>query len=443
MDADERKQEESDMSKRGLTRRQFIKGAAAASTASVFPSIVPSSALGLGEATAASERIVMGVIGSGFQGTSNMRGFMGFPDVQMVAIADVDEGHRKEAQAIVNKKYGNKDCADYNDFRELNAREDIDAVIVATPDHWHVLAAMDAARNGKDSYVQKPLAWSIEEGRAMCDAVEKHDVILQTGSQQRSDDRFRLACELVRNGRLGKLKYVNVGIPPNNKFVDATWSPEPVPEGFDYDFWLGPAPWAEYHHQRCHYEFRFLLDYSGGQVSNFGAHNLDIAQWGLGMDDSGPVEVTGNAEFPSSGLFTTATKVFFECTYANDVKVTCKTGKFGMTFEGSRGTVYVDRDKIRAVPASLLDEPIGEEEIHLYKSNHHYRNFADCVRSREEPICTAEIGHRSSTVCNLGNIAMRLGRTVKWDPEAETFPGDAEANALLGRDMRGPWNLDV
>jgi predicted dehydrogenase len=302
---------------------------------------------------------------------------------------------------------------------------------------------MDAARNGKDSYVQKPLAWSIEEGRAMCDAVEKHDVILQTGSQQRSDDRFRLACELVRNGRLGKLKYVNVGIPPNNKFVDATWSPEPVPEGFDYDFWLGPAPWAEYHHQRCHYEFRFLLDYSGGQVSNFGAHNLDIAQWGLGMDDSGPVEVTGNAEFPSSGLFTTATKVFFECTYANDVKVTCKTGKFGMTFEGSRGTVYVDRDKIRAVPASLLDEPIGEEEIHLYKSNHHYRNFADCVRSREEPICTAEIGHRSSTVCNLGNIAMRLGRTVKWDPEAETFPGDAEANALLGRDMRGPWNLDV
>ncbi len=431
------------MSARKLNRRQFIKGATALGTASVFPSIVPASALGRGKAVAASERIVMGIIGSGLQGTTNMNECMRFPDVQMVAVADVDAGHREEAQRIVNEKYSNTDCSGYNDFRVLNAREDIDAVIVATPDHWHVLAAIDAIKNGKDAYVQKPLAWSIEEGRALVDAVKKHDVILQTGSQQRSDDRFRLACELARSGRLGTLKYVNMGIPQNNRFAEPTWSPEPVPKGFDYDLWLGPAPWAEYHHQRCHYEFRFLLDYSGGQVTNFGAHHIDIAQWGLGMDDSGPVEIRGNAEFPKSGLFTTATKVFFECTYADGVKLTCKTGYFGMTFEGTEGTVYVDRNRIRAEPASILEEPIGKKEIHLYKSKNHFRNFVDCVRSRETPICDAEIGHRSSTVCSLGNIAMRLGRTVKWDPETERFPGDAEANALLGRDMRGSWTLDA
>ena len=420
-----------------------MRGAAAAGVASAFPNIVPASVLGRDGHVAASERIVMGVIGSGLQGTSNMEGFLRFRDVQMVAIADVDRGHREVAQAIVNEKYGNQDCAGYNEFEELNARDDIDAVIIATPDHWHVLAAIDAVENGKDAYVQKPLAWSVEEGRALSDAVKKHGRILQTGSQQRSDRRFRLACELARNGRLGTMKYVNVGIPPNNKFVGPTWSPEPVPEVLDYDRWLGPAPWAEYHHQRCHYEFRFILDYSGGQVTNFGAHNLDIAQWGLGMDDSGPVEVSGNGVFPASGLFTTATKVYFECTYANGVKLVCKTGNSGMTFEGTKGSVYVDRKQIKAEPASLLDEPIGETDIHLHKSTNHYRNFADCVLSREKPICDAEIGHRSSTICNIGNIAMRLGRTLQWDPKRERFANDREANKMLGRKMRGPWKLHV
>ena len=178
-------------------------------------------------------------------------------------------------------------------------------------------------------------------------------------------------------------------------------------------------------------------------MTNFGAHNLDIAQWGLGMDDSGPVEVSGNGVFPASGLFITATKVFFECTYADGVKMVCKTGNFGMTFEGTEGTVYVDRSQIRTEPATLLDEPIGESEVHLYQSENHYRNFADCVLSREKPICDEEVGHRSSTVCNLGNIAMRLGRHLKWDPKRERFVKDRQANAMLGRKMRGPWNLDA
>lgn len=431
------------MKKHMPTRRQFIRQSAALSAAFAVPTIIPSSAFGSDGHTAPSEKITMGVIGSGGQGTSNMTGFLGSHEVQMVAIADVDKSHREAAAAIVNMKYGNKDCALSNDFRELNGRDDIDAVIVATPDHWHVLIGIDALKKGKDAYVQKPLAWSVEEGRALCDAVTKHGRVLQTGSQQRSESQFRQACELVRNGRVGTLKYVNIGIPDNNKFCEPTWSPEPVPEGFDYDFWLGPAPWAEYHHQRCHYEFRFLLDYSGGQVTNFGAHNLDIAQWGLGMDDSGPVEVNGNGVFPASGLFTTATQVYFECKYANGVELVCKTGKFGMTFEGTDGTIYVDRKGIRSWPEDILKEEIGENEIHLYKSDNHYQNFIDCVKSRKDPICTAEVGHRSSTVCNIGNIAMRLGRRLEWDPAAERFPKDDEANTYLGRKMRGNWSLDA
>lgn len=431
------------MKKSTSTRRQFLRRAAAVGTAFAVPTIIPATALGLDGATAPSERITMGLIGSGGQGTSNMEGFLEFKDVQMIAIADVDKAHREAASAIVNKKYGNSDCALYNDFRELNDRTDIDAVIIATPDHWHALNAIDAIKKGKDTYVQKPLTWSVQEGRALCDAVKTHRRILQTGSQQRSDERFRQACELVRNGRIGTLKYINIGIPDNNRECEPTWTPEPVPEGFDYNFWLGPAPDAEYHHQRCHYEFRFILDYSGGQVTNFGAHNLDIAQWGLGMDDSGPVEVYGNGVFPESGIFTTATQVFFECTYANGVRLSCKTGKFGMTFEGTEGTIYVDRKRIEATPTEILNEKIGDNEIHLYESADHYRNFADCVKSRKECICTAEIGHRSATICNIGNIAMRLGRKLAWDPAAERFTGDDEANSMLGREMRGEWSLDI
>ena len=431
------------MKKSTSTRRQFLQRASALGTAFVIPTIIPSSALGLDGATAPSERITMGLIGSGGQGTSNMEGFLAFKDVQFLAIADVDKAHREAAAAIVNKQYGNTDCALFNDFRELNDRADIDAVIIATPDHWHALNAIDALKKGKDTYVQKPLTWSVREGRALCDAVKQYGRILQTGSQQRSDDRFRQACELVRNGRIGTLKYVNIGIPDNNKTCAPAWSPEPVPEGFDYNFWLGPAPAAEYHHQRCHYEFRFILDYSGGQVTNFGAHNIDIAQWGLGMDGSGPVDVDGNGVFPESGLFTTATQVFFECTYANGVRLTCKTGKSGMAFEGTEGTIYVDRKHIEATPPEILNEKIGDSEIHLYESADHYRNFADCVKLRKDPICTAEIGHRSATICNIGNIAMRLGRKLAWDPAAERFTGDEEANAMLGRKMRGDWTLEA
>lgn len=421
-------------------RRTFLKAAAAAS---LSPEIIPASAFGARERALPSDRITMGIIGTGGQGIDNMKQFLRSRQVQVVAVCDVDAAHRDEARKLVNKMYANSDCTACNDFREITRRDDIDAVCIATPDHWHVLPALDAARHGKDMYVQKPLALTIREGRVLSDVVKETGRILQTGSQQRSDERFHRACELVRNGRIGKLHSIHIGIPDNNRECTPTWVPEPVPEGFDYDFWLGPAPYAEYHPDRCHYNFRFILDYSGGQVTNFGAHNLDIAQWALDMDDSGPIEIAGNGVFPESGIFTTATRVFFECTYANGVRLTCKTGKFGMRFEGSEGTLYVDRSEIWALPEDILKEDIGDDEIHLYRSRDHFRNFIDCVKSREQPICNAEVGHRSSSVCNLGNISMLLGRRLHWDPKAEQFKNDDEANLMIARELRGDWSLET
>ncbi|MCP4645730.1 MAG: Gfo/Idh/MocA family oxidoreductase [bacterium] len=425
---------------RKLSRRSFLKGTAAGA-AFAFPAIIPASAMGADGATAPSERIVMGAIGTGRQGSGNMHGFMRRRDVQMVAVCDVDKGHRDGAKGAVDKRYENTDCKAYNDFRDITRRDDIDAVCVGTPDHWHTIPAIDAANNGKDMYVEKPLTLTIEEGRVLSDVVKKNGRILQTGSQQRSSSTFWKAAMLARNGKLGTINAVSVGIPGNNKECGPTWSPEPVPEGFDYNFWLGPAPAAEYHTLRCHYTFRFILDYSGGQVTNFGAHHLDIAQWALDMDASGPVEVSGNGTFPETGLFTTATKVYFECTSANGVKLYCKTGGPSLQIEGSRGTVRASRKSVASMPESLLEGKFQDFDTQLYMSRNHHGNFIDCVKSRKQPICNAEIGHRSATICHLGNIAMQLGRPLKWDPKAETFGADDEANSYIGREMRDPWTL--
>ncbi|MBX7258871.1 MAG: Gfo/Idh/MocA family oxidoreductase [Candidatus Hydrogenedentes bacterium] len=425
-------------SKRRLSRRSFLKTAGAAFA---FPAIIPSSALGADGAVAPSERIVMAAIGTGGQGMGNMGNFLGRKEVQMVAVCDVDTSHRNAAKENVDKKYQNSDCQAYNDFREITRRDDIDAVCIGTPDHWHVIPAIDAAKNKKDIYVEKPLTLAIGEGRVLSDVVKQHGRILQTGSQQRSSEYFWKAAMLARNGKLGTINQISVGIPGNNKECGPSWTPQPVPEGFDYNMWLGPAPWAEYHPLRCHYTFRFILDYSGGQVTNFGAHHLDIAQWALDMDESGPVEVSGNGAFPETGLFTTATKVFFECTYANGVKLYCKTGGPNIQIEGSEGSVRASRKNVTSNPASLLEADFSAFETQLYRSNDHHQNFLECVKSRKQPICTAEVGHRSATVCHLGNISMQLGRTLKWDPKAENFGDDQEANSHVLRAMREPWSL--
>jgi len=418
-----------------ITRREFLKSTvAAAATAFAVPTIVPSSVFG---ADAPSNRITIGSIGLGGMGTGNMKGFKGKSGSEVVAVCDVDAEHLEKARETAG--LDKKSC--YNDFRELIARDDIDAVVVATPDHWHVPISIEAVRAGKDVYCEKPLTLTIAGGRALADEVKRYGRILQTGSQQRSGNEFRRACELVRNGRIGKLHTIKVGIPGNNRTCPPTWEAEPVPKGFDYDMWLGPAPWEPYIEQRCHYQFRFILDYSGGQMTNWGAHYLDIAQWGNGADDTGPVEIEGKGDFPKSGLFTTAKKADIEYTYANGVKLVLKTGGGNTRFEGSEGWVFVTRGKIDAEPKSLLETKIGPDEIQLYKSRDHKQNFLDCIKSRREPIASAEIGHRSSTVCHLGNIAMLLGRKLKWDPEKERFTNDSAANRMVARSMRAPWRL--
>ncbi len=408
-----------------VNRREFLK---AAGVAVALPAIVPSSVFG---ADAPSNRITVGCIGVGGQGSGNMRNFSRRRESQVVAVCDVDAAHSERAARSV----GLDSKSSYRDFRDLLARDDIDAGSVATPDHWHVPTSIAAVRLGKDVYCEKPLTLTIAEGRKLADEVKRYGRVFQTGSQQRSGSEFRRACELVVNGRIGKLHTMRVGISGNNRKCEPTWTPEPVPEGFDYDLWLGPAPWEPYHTQRCHYQFRFILEYSGGQMTNWGAHHLDIAQWGNQADDTGPVEIRGKGEFPKTGLFTTALNAEVEYTYANGVKMFLSRGG-GTRFEGTEGWIYVNRGKLQAEPASILDSKIGSDEIRLYESRSHSQNFLDCIKSRKDPICSAEIGHRSSTVCHLGNIAMLLDRPLKWDPEAEQFINDDEANRMTWRPRR-------
>ncbi len=416
-----------------VTRRDFLKSSAVTAGAAIaLPAIVPASVFG---ADAPSNRITVGCIGLGGQGLSNMKAFKSKSDSEVVALCDVDAGHLEQARRTAG--LGRGGCC--KDFREVLARDDIDAVSVGTPDHWHVPVSIAAVRVGMDVYCEKPLTLTIAGGRALADAVRRYNRILQTGSQQRSSDNFRFACELVRNGRIGKVHTVRVSIPGNNKTCEPTWQAEPVPQGFDYDLWLGPAPWQPYATKRCHYEFRFLLDYSGGQITNWGAHYLDIAQWGLGMDDSGPVELLGKGEFPTSGLFTTATNTYFEATYANGVKLICSTGGSSTRFEGTDGWVDVNRSGMKCRPESLRQEKIGPDEIHLYQSRDHKQDFLDCVKDRQDPIANVEIGHRSASLCHLGNIAMLLKRKLNWDPVEERFINDDAANSMVARAMRSPW----
>jgi len=417
----------------GISRRSFLKTSAVTAGAALgLPAIVPASVFG---ANPPSERITFGCIGVGNMGASDLKAFKNNRGAQVVAVCEVDAQRLEAARKLA--QLDQKSC--YVDFRELLARTDIDAVTVVTPDHWHVPISIAAVRAGKDVYCEKPLTLTILEGRRLANEVKRYGRVLQTGSQQRSGDEFRKACELVRNGYIGEVTTVIAGLPGNNRKCEPTWEPQPVPEGFDYDRWLGPAECAPYHVQRCHYEFRFLLEYSGGQVTNWGAHHLDIAQWGLGMDDSGPVEIVGKGEFPTTGLFTTATRVDFECTYANGVKLLCRTGGGGTRFEGTKGWVHVNRGSLKAEPASLLTQTIGANEIHLQDSKSHHQNFLECIRSREQPIANVEIGHRSSTVCHLGNIAMLLKRPLKWNPAKEEFIGDDAANRMRWRPARAKW----
>ncbi|MCK4293261.1 MAG: Gfo/Idh/MocA family oxidoreductase [Planctomycetes bacterium] len=452
-----------------INRRQFFKKlGGGVATAIGFPYIVSSMALGKAGNVAPSNRITMGSIGVGGMGTNNMRAFLSQGDVQVVAVCDVvkasnEYGHwykngwqgpwfgREPARKIVQDHYARKTqsgkfrgCDAYVDFREVIARDDIDAVCITTPDHWHAIPVIMAAKAGKAIYCEKPLSLTIAEGRAMATAVQRYGVVFQTGTQRRSNQQFRFICELVRNGRIGRLKKIITSIGANNKEAPPKdWKPMLVPEWLDYEMWLGPAPWVPYHKDRCLYTFRFGLDYSGGQTTNLGAHFIDVAQWANGTDRTGPIEIEDlGGEYPADGFFTTVTKVHYKARYANGVEVSCKTDPGGpMRFEGTEGWIQLKGSKLTSQPESLKSSVIGPNEIHLYKSNDHHRNFVDCVKEHREAAAPIEVGHRSTSICNLGNIAMTLKRKLRWDPQIERFKNNDEANRMLARGTRSPWHI--
>jgi len=434
-----------------LTRRQFLgRTAAVAAGAATLPAIISSSALGKDGAVAPGDRIVMGCIGTGGQGTGNMRNFMSDPEVQMVAVCDVDKSHMDAAAAEVDKHYGAGSCTAYSDFRELLAREDINAVSIGTPDHWHGLVSVAAARAGKDIYCEKPLVNTIAEGRAVCDAVRANGRVLQTGSHERSTESIRYACELVRNGRLGTLKRILINLPCSDghhqeaRALTSIPDPEPVPEGLDWDFWLGHTPEVPYTPRRCHFWWRFILSYGGGEMTDRGAHVIDIAQLGAGTDDTTPVayEATG-VQTPGS-LYNTLWDYRFVNRYPSGLELVGTTDDpRGLRFEGDEGWIFVHihGGALEASKESLLSEKIGDDEVHLGRSPGHHRNFLDCVKSRKDPFAPVEVGHHTATICHLNNIAMLTGGKLEWDPERETVQGNPDARRLLAPTMRAPWKL--
>ena len=443
-----------------VSRRQFLQRSAATAGVLGFPWIVPASVLGRAGAVAPSNRVVLGCIGLGIQGTGNMRTFRGNSEVQVAAVCDVHETRRLEGKQAVDEYYGNQDCAAYKDFRELLARPDIDAVQITAPDHWHPLIALEATRRGKPMYCEKPIGWSVRAAQAVRKAVQESGVVFQFGTQQRSGAKFRLACELVRNGKIGELKTILVGVP-------ASWTcpkqpTEPVPKELDYDLWLGPAPLAPYCYQRCRphtqkegYSVWYCIsDYCLGMIGNWGVHHLDIAQWGNGTELSGPTEVEGSGVFPQDLLTDGATRWQIDNRYANGVTLvhmddgTARKHPLqvagyghGVLFLGTEGWVHVDREKIDANPATLLKTPFGPNELRLFKSDNHHANFIDAVKGRTKPAAPIDIAVRTDTLCHLEQIAIKLRRKLRWDPANEAFVNDDEANALLDRPMRGPWKL--
>ena len=438
-----------------MNRRQFLN---------LAPAIIPGTALGLNGAVAPSNRISLAIIGAGNQGFNDLKSFLRDERVQINAVCDVNRqspgywdggiAGREPARDWIEWHYGRekragtyKGCGIHEDFREVLARKDIDAVHIALPDHWHGTAVVAAAQAGKDIYGQKPLSLTIAEGRAMANAVKKYNRIFQCGSQQRSDVRFRKACELVRNGRLGKLLSVTCGLPGGISDYGRTFDrqdPEPIPAGFNYDMWLGPAPDAPYAPGRCHVNFRWILDYSGGQITDWGGHHPDIAQWGMGTELTGPVAIkNGQAQWAKEKLYNTATDYTFDAVYANGVTLNVSSrARSGVRFQGTDGWVWVNRGAIEASPLTLLEYTPQPNEVNLYKSADHYRNFIDCVISRKEPIAPIEQAHRSITIAHLGNISLRLGRDIRWDPVAEKVIGDDTANGMLRRPLRKPWQIE-
>ncbi len=428
-----------------LGRRKFLKGAIGAGAGTALFNIIPASALGRGGKPAPSNRIVMGCLGVGGQGSGNMGVFLGQPDTQIVAVCDVDKGHVNGAKSTVDKHYSNSDCTTYADFREMLARTDLDAISLATPDHWHAIPAIAALNAGFDVYGEKPISHCLMEGRAMADAQIKNARIWQTGSWQRSQSHFRFACELVRNGRIGKVVRIEVGLPTGSPTGPVTFTDAPA--DLDYEFWVGPSRWAPYCDKRTHWNWRWQLDYGGGQMMDWIGHHADIAQWGMGWDKTGPTEIEGKGDYPTEGIWNAATTYHFVCKSPGGVEMHVANGgnagiRGGTKWIGENGNwVWVDRGGLEASQKNLLHEYISPNETQLFHSPGHQREFLDSVKSRRPTITPAETAHRSASIGHLGQIAMLLGRKIKWNPETETILNDPAATSMLSTPMRAPWHV--
>jgi len=440
------------MQKHTFSRRKFLKGVTTTAAAAVAaPQLVPSSALGLAESVAPSNRTTVGFIGTGSHGIGrDLNGFLAQADAQAVAVCDVDTNHREAARKLVEKRYADamskgtyKGCAAYTDFREIIRREDIDAVCNATPDHWHVIPSIMAIKAGKDMFCEKPLTLTLAEGRELCDVVNRYNPVFQTASENRSVGVYHRICELVRNGRIGELKHIEVGLPAGHSIRGASREFIDPPKGFDYDMWLGQAPYAPYCPARCHWNFRWILDYSGGQLTDWAHHIVDIAQWGNNTEDTMPIEVEGTGTFPKEGLFNTATQYHCKYKYANGVTMDIISKGPALKFEGTEGWIG-NRGwcgKLEAENPTILDSQVGPNETHLFTCpGGEIRNFLDCVKSRKPCYSPAENGHRAAGIAHLGNIAMMVGKKLEWDPKTERFDNH-EANTMLSRPMRHPWTL--
>ncbi|MCE9531848.1 MAG: Gfo/Idh/MocA family oxidoreductase [Planctomycetes bacterium] len=432
-----------------LSRRNFIRTSAAAAAASGIPAWFAEECQSAEPAKATADKPGIALIGCGGRGRGDGNDAARFG--RMVAICDVDEKNL----AAASKTWPNAEK--FSDFRKVMERKDVDVVVCGTVDHWHTLISLAAMRAGKDVYCEKPLTLTVDEGKRLVVEQKKSKRVLQTGSQQRSDRNFRLACDLVRNGRIGKVKEVEVWLPQGRR--EGPFKKADVPATFNWDLWLGPTPLVDYVPERTHLTFRYWWEYSGGTMTDWGAHHNDIALWGLGLERSGPVKIAAKSlkEMIPDG-FTAASEYEVEYTYADGVVHRCRSTpanawngavldpkgqQHGVKFIGADGWIWVTRGKIDASNPDLLKQPLPASAVRVYASDNHMGNFFDCVLSRKPTICDAEIGHRSASICHLGTIAMRLGRPLKWDPEKETFIDDAQANGSLAREMRKPWSYDA
>lgn len=415
--------------------------------------ILPSRLLG---ADAPGNAMRIASIGTGRMGLGDMKNAMGAglkANAQVVAVCDVDSKRAANAKKVVEDFYKSRKMAvgevkAYTDYRELLKRNDIDAVTISTPDHWHALIAIAAAKAGKHIYIQKPFTYTITEGQKLVEAVRANKITLQTGSQQRSSVYFRQVCTIIRNNWMGKLKSIEVGIPTDSGTGKDV--PMEVPANLNYDLWLGPAAMEDYTEQRVHPQKGFsrpgwlqIERYCRGMITGWGAHMYDIAQWGNGTDvDSGPVEISSKGDFPDRGLFDVHVGYSGSAKYANGVVLTSKNGSAGVKFVTEDGSAYCSRGGFKCSDQDLLRRKPKDGEVVLYESKDHMLDFLTSARAGKDPACPAEVGHRSNTVCVLHHISMKLGgRTIKWDPKAEKVIGDPEAHAMIGIPFRKPWTL--